>query len=79
MTATRRGLKNVLARTPDRETARGATVLIYHRVGGGSGDELDVSVTEFERQVDELEDHRSCRSTRRSTDWSADCPPPRSS
>jgi peptidoglycan/xylan/chitin deacetylase (PgdA/CDA1 family) len=57
VTATRRGLKNVLARTPDRQTARGATVLIYHRVGGGSGDELDVSLPEFERQVDELDAH----------------------
>ena len=33
---------------------QGATVLIYHRVGGGSPDERDVPLAEFRRQVDVL-------------------------
>ena len=35
---------------------RGATILIYHRVGGGSPDERDVRLQEFEAQVDLLAD-----------------------
>jgi peptidoglycan/xylan/chitin deacetylase (PgdA/CDA1 family) len=58
VTLTRRGFKTVLAHTPDRDRTQGATILIYHRVGGGSRDELDVSVEEFARQVDVLGDHR---------------------
>jgi peptidoglycan/xylan/chitin deacetylase (PgdA/CDA1 family) len=34
----------------------GATFLIYHRVGGGSPDELDLSVASFRQQVDVLAD-----------------------
>jgi hypothetical protein len=54
MSAARRGLKNVLARIPDRHVVRGARVLIYHRVGGGSPDERDLPVTQFTAQLDSL-------------------------
>lgn len=37
--------------------ANGATFLIYHRVGGGSMDELDVSTKQFRAHVDALADH----------------------
>lgn len=33
---------------------RGATILIYHRVGGGSPDERDVRLRDFEAQADRL-------------------------
>lgn len=38
---------------------RGATVLIYHRVGGGSPDERDVPLADFERQVEVLSSSRT--------------------
>lgn len=38
--------------------AAGSTFLIYHRVGGGSSDELDLTVESFRQQVDVLADHR---------------------
>lgn len=34
--------------------ARGITILTYHRVGGGTADELDVAVEAFEAQLDLL-------------------------
>lgn len=37
--------------------ARGTTVLIYHRVGGGSGNELDLPAASFEQQLDVLAGH----------------------
>lgn len=37
--------------------ATGATLLIYHRIGGGSGDELDVPAAVFARHLDLLEGH----------------------
>lgn len=37
--------------------AQGATLLIYHRVGGGSPDELDLPVPAFARQLEQLEGH----------------------
>lgn len=40
----------------DRAPATGATILIYHRVGGGTDDELDLSVEAFEAQLDVLVD-----------------------
>lgn len=58
MSRMRRDLKTVLARTPDRVPTRGSTLLIYHRVGGGSGDELDVAHGDFEQQLDALTGHR---------------------
>jgi hypothetical protein len=36
----------------------GTTVLIYHRVGGGTPDERDLPTTEFVKQVEELTRHR---------------------
>ena len=56
MSRVRSWVKAALARlTPDRP-ARGATVLIYHRVGGGSSDERDVTTTAFARHLDILQD-----------------------
>jgi glycosyltransferase involved in cell wall biosynthesis len=49
--------KEVLGRLPDRGPARGATLLIWHRVGGGTGDELDVPRDAFARQLDLLDGH----------------------
>ncbi|CCG01325.1 putative polysaccharide deacetylase [Blastococcus saxobsidens DD2] len=54
--AVRTGLKRVLGAVPGRE-ASGCTVLIYHRVGGGSPDERDLAVADFEAQLDELASH----------------------
>lgn len=50
-------LKRGLARAGRRTPAAGATLLIYHRVGGGSSDELDVPPAAFARQVDALDGH----------------------
>ena len=49
----KRGLAVVPGGTP-----RGASLLIYHRVGGGSRDELDVGVDQFRAQVEALADQR---------------------
>lgn len=38
----------------DRASRTGATMLIYHRVGGGTGDELDLPIADFEAQLDAL-------------------------
>ena len=40
----------------DRGTAKGATILIHHRVGGGTSDELDLPVAALEAQLDHLVD-----------------------
>jgi hypothetical protein len=51
-------IKRALARTAfARRTALGTTVLIYHRIGGGSPDERDLSVGDFRAQLDALEGH----------------------
>ena len=47
-------IKRQLARVAASRPADGATLLIYHRVGGGSTDELDVSLTDFTAQMDVL-------------------------
>jgi len=48
-------LKRGLAATAiSRTTAPGATLLIYHRVGGGSHDELDLPTDAFRTQLDLL-------------------------
>ncbi len=52
----REGIKRALA-TVSGGRAAGATFLIYHRVGGGSSDELDVSAADFRDQVDVLGDY----------------------
>ena len=51
----REAVKRGLAVIPGGR-ASGATLLIYHRVGGGSRDELDVSTEQFRAQVDALAD-----------------------
>lgn len=56
-TSARRVLKRGLAYLPDGEAARGATLLIYHRVGGGSPDERDLAVADFDLQAAELLRH----------------------
>ena len=50
----REQIKQVLGRAGSARPARGATLLTYHRVGGGSPDELDVPSSAFARQVDLL-------------------------
>lgn len=52
--AMRSELKRALTRAGGRRPARGLTALIYHRVGGGSPDERDVTVADFARQVEVL-------------------------
>lgn len=47
-------LKRGLAFPASRHAAPGATLLIYHRVGGGSPDERDVVAADFAEQVDAL-------------------------
>jgi len=50
----RAAVKRALAQVRSRRVAAGATILTYHRVGGGSQDELDVDDTAFEDQIDLL-------------------------
>lgn len=57
-TPVRAGVKRVLARLPSPEGARGVTVLTYHRVGGASTDELDITPQTFGAHVAELRGHR---------------------
>ena len=58
----RRSLKHGLAAVSlpldGRRPASGATLLTYHRVGGGTPDERDLPTAEFEEQVEELTRHR---------------------
>jgi len=53
----RRRMKEILALAGGRGAADGATLLIYHRVGGGTSDELDVPVKDFARQLGMLAAH----------------------
>src|SRR5436190_15690489 len=50
-------VKQALARLPDRRGAHGVSILIYHRIGGASGDEMDMPVESFVEQLDVLADH----------------------
>ena len=50
-------LKSGLAGIGRDSLAQGATLLIYHRVGGGTRDELDLPVPAFARQLEQLEGH----------------------
>lgn len=50
----RTGIKHVLALGRGGSRARGATLLTYHRVGGGTEDELDVPVAHLAAQLDHL-------------------------
>ena len=52
----RRTLKTVLGSARSRRAGRGVVVLTYHRVGGGSPDERDVSIADFTAQVEALRD-----------------------
>ena len=51
----REAVKRGLAVLPGGRPS-GSTLLIYHRVGGGSRDELDVTTDQFRGQVDALAD-----------------------
>lgn len=50
----RTALKRGLARCSGSRPGPGATVLIYHRVGGGTRDELDLPTDRFVEQLDAL-------------------------
>jgi hypothetical protein len=57
----RRTLKRGLAASSPRggrSSPVGTTLLIYHRVGGGTPDERDLPAAEFEAQVEVLAQHR---------------------
>ncbi len=54
----RTAVKSALSRVAGAGPAQGATLLIYHRVGGGSRDELDLPTSSFARQVKQLAEHR---------------------
>ncbi|GAA1069662.1 polysaccharide deacetylase family protein [Kitasatospora nipponensis] len=53
-TAARTLIKNRLAGVAGSRPGDGATLLIYHRVGGGSPDELDLATRDFTAQADLL-------------------------
>lgn len=46
--------KRALAQVRSRRRGEGVTILIYHRVGGGSADELDLDLAKFADQIDLL-------------------------
>ncbi|NLF17271.1 MAG: polysaccharide deacetylase family protein [Lentisphaerae bacterium] len=50
-------LKRALALLGGNRPAEGATLLIYHRVGGGTTNELDLDPVDFSRQLDLLANH----------------------
>jgi peptidoglycan/xylan/chitin deacetylase (PgdA/CDA1 family) len=50
-------IKTALARAQRQQPAQGATLLIYHRVGGGTTIELDLPTDAFVRQLDLLVGH----------------------
>ena len=50
-------VKALLARAQNESSPEGATLLIYHRVGGGTHDELDVAAPSFARHLGMLADH----------------------
>lgn len=54
----REQVKTALALGRRPGPAEGATLLIYHRIGGGSADELDLSTDAFVRQLDMLAEHQ---------------------
>lgn len=51
----RETLKRQLARAAAQRPGEGATLLIYHRVGGGSPDERDLTTARFAAQVEALD------------------------
>ncbi len=56
--ALRAGLKQALARAASRHPAAGLSMLIYHRVGGGTPDERDLDASAFAAQLELLGRHR---------------------
>lgn len=56
-TGSRGVLKQGLARLQRLGAAQGATLLIYHRIGGGTTNELDITPGAFARQLDLLAEH----------------------
>lgn len=56
--AGRAGLKQLLARPASHRPAPGLTVLVYHRIGGGTPDERDLPTDLFAEQMDVLAGHR---------------------
>jgi peptidoglycan/xylan/chitin deacetylase (PgdA/CDA1 family) len=50
-------VKQTLAALETRERRLGASLLIYHRIGAGTRDELDVPTDQFRAQLDELIGH----------------------
>jgi len=50
-------IKRVLALLPESGEPTGATLLIYHRIAGGTVNELDLSPQSFRRQLDLLAGH----------------------
>lgn len=53
----RSGIKAALANLQQDTPAQGATLLIYHRVGGGTTNELDLPTEQFETHLRVLADH----------------------
>lgn len=53
----RSAVKQRLAIAANDQPARGASILIYHRVGGGTSNELDLDVDSFHRQAEILTRH----------------------
>lgn len=53
----RTAVKRALAVASRKVPATGATLLIYHRVGGGTSNELDLPTAAFRRQLDLLTGH----------------------
>ena len=53
----RRRLKQTLAVVAGDRATSGASLLIYHRVGGGTSDELDLPLGSFARQLEVLDGH----------------------
>ena len=51
------GVKRALAALDSAVPSTGASLLIYHRVGAGTRDELDVTAEQFRAQLDALTEH----------------------
>lgn len=54
---TRARVKKILSALQRKTSPSGATLLIYHRIGGGTTDELDLPADAFARQIDLLGGH----------------------
>ena len=57
MRSARIGTKRALGQAASARRAKGLTLLIYHRVGGGTPDERDLPAELFTAQLDHLRDH----------------------